>query len=884
MDVFVVSHTHWDREWYHGAGRFRQRLAALVDELLDQPPSERVPFLLDGQTVVLDDYVAVRPERADELHAALRERWIEAGPWYVLADELTPAGESLVRNLLAGRAMLRRLDVEPPPVLYSPDAFGHPSALPALAAGFALPVVILWRGYGGRPWPAGDTARWRAPDGATVVLHHLPPDGYEFGSSLPTTPDAAAARWRRIHGVLAPRARLSLLLVQNGADHHALQAGAQRALALLGDAAGSGHLVRRATLGEAVREIARRAADTELPMVEGELRHSYGYTWTLQGSFATRAPLKRRAANVERLLLRDVEPWVALATATDPSHVARASLAAAWRTLLRCHPHDTLCGCSVDGVARAMAVRLDAAAEQGLGLREDALAALLGHDAAAARERRAEWRPTLVARNAAARPRAGLAEVELLTFVADEPVGPGSGATHPPSPLPERWSADGGRVLVQPLAERVAHDRVESPRHYPDNDLVLRTRAVAWLPQVPSLGLRVFALGPAGDDEPESPSEPVVVGAARISNGLLDVRLDDAGRVSLVTTDGRELRDLLAFEDVGDVGDTYTPSLIGPFAPPPRFLGARVVAAGPLRGEIELRWTLRLPARRTREGVSKREARVPLRVRVGLDAGSPALRVTVRGVNRARDHRLRLLVRTAVADADVWADAAFGPVRRRPIVVPQEDAVAETPPPTAPLHRYLSLHGADGGATVYADGLAEYEAMQDGTVAVTLLRAVGALSRSDLPERPGHAGWPADTPGAQCLGPFAACLALLPHGPRDEETIALVERVADDLLVPLRATTLRSALLVPESVVGPELGGDGLALSCVKPAEDGAGLVLRCVNLLDRPTRGAWRLGPSYAEAWLARLDETPEQRLEPSAGAVAFDAGPRAIVTVIVR
>jgi alpha-mannosidase len=56
-DVFVVTHTHWDREWYLPAGRFRQRLVELIDALLDNPPAGSV--LLDGQGVVLDDYLAV---------------------------------------------------------------------------------------------------------------------------------------------------------------------------------------------------------------------------------------------------------------------------------------------------------------------------------------------------------------------------------------------------------------------------------------------------------------------------------------------------------------------------------------------------------------------------------------------------------------------------------------------------------------------------------------------------------------------------------------------------------------------------------------------------------------------------------------------------------
>src|SRR5947209_1232959 len=102
-DVLVISHTHWDREWYHTADEFRPRLVRLVDELLDDPPQAGESFLLDGQAILLDDYLSVRPERAADLSALLRDGRIEAGPWYVLADELIPGGEALVRNLLLGR-------------------------------------------------------------------------------------------------------------------------------------------------------------------------------------------------------------------------------------------------------------------------------------------------------------------------------------------------------------------------------------------------------------------------------------------------------------------------------------------------------------------------------------------------------------------------------------------------------------------------------------------------------------------------------------------------------------------------------------------------------------------------------------------------------------
>jgi len=88
LQVLVVPHTHWDREWYHTAEHFRQRLVPLIDELIDDPPPAGESFLLDGQAIVLEDYLSVRPDRGAELAALLHDGQLEAGPWYVLPDEL----------------------------------------------------------------------------------------------------------------------------------------------------------------------------------------------------------------------------------------------------------------------------------------------------------------------------------------------------------------------------------------------------------------------------------------------------------------------------------------------------------------------------------------------------------------------------------------------------------------------------------------------------------------------------------------------------------------------------------------------------------------------------------------------------------------------------
>ena len=874
LDAHIVSHTHWDREWYHPVERFRQRLVALIDELIEDPPGPGESFLLDGQAIVLEDYLAVRPERAPALATLLDDGSLEAGPWYVLADELIPSGEAIVRNLLTGRRVLARFGASSPPVLYCPDSFGHPAALPAIAEGFGLPLIVLWRGYGSSRWPHGDTFRWRAASGDEALVYHLPRDGYEFGSHLPSDVAAAAARWERIRDELEPRASTGIVLLPNGADHHARQRDYREAI----DA------TRRASLPDRAHRSSLRAfaaavssqADGNLPVVEGELRDSYGFTWTLQGTFGTRAHEKRRNARVERALIRDAEPWAALAA--RQGFDARALIHYAWQTLLQAHPHDTLCGCSIDAVAIAMEERLRSASNQANGIRQEAIAALIGHDEERARVSASQWRPIVLLRNRAARRRVGVARVEIEEFLSHVPVGPGS--------APEASARENGtsrrppRVptlgKLQVLRRDVRHSRTESARHYPDNDLVAVTHALAWVDDAAPYGIEAHAIGD-GAVRRADPAEPVRVDAKNMSNGRLEISVGADGAIRLRDVDrGREIDGLISFVDESDVGDLYTPGP-RPRKCTARFAGVQRTHRGPLRGEFALRFRIGDSSSRQRRSIAD------VIVRVSLDAGASFVRISIDGENHDRNHRLRVLMKHDVRDGDVWADAAFGPVRRVPIVPTEEERAMESAPPTAPLHRYVTVAGDTLGMTLISDGLAEYEARDD-VIAVTLVRAVGELSRNDIAERPGHAGWPTSTPGAQCIGPFSAEFGVYLHGPRDAATIDAIEHVAEDVLLPLRGETLRSALELPSPVIGPALEGQGLAVSTIKQSEGGPWLVLRCVNLTEETVHGLWSLPFTPVAACLARLDETPTEMLRASAFGVAFVATPRATVTILVR
>src|SRR2546425_7761798 len=167
----LIPHTHWDREWYLPRAAFQARLVPALDDLLERlqaDPGYR-SFLLDGQTVLVADYLSARPEREAELKTLVKTGRLQLGPWYVLTDELIPSAEALVRNLQLGAADAERfggrLDV-----LYSPVAFGHPAVLPTLAREFGIRAGVVWRGGGGGPGPErgpyprrGPPARGRRP-------------------------------------------------------------------------------------------------------------------------------------------------------------------------------------------------------------------------------------------------------------------------------------------------------------------------------------------------------------------------------------------------------------------------------------------------------------------------------------------------------------------------------------------------------------------------------------------------------------------------------------------------------------------------------------------------------------------------------------------------
>jgi alpha-mannosidase len=873
----LIPHTHWDREWYLPQSVFLARLVPALDDLLIQLESEaETTFLLDGQTVLLEDYLRVRPEQEFRVQELVRAGRLQIGPWYVLADELIPSGESLIRNLLLGQADADRFGARTD-VLYSPDAFGHPAVWPQLAGEFGMRFGVIWRGIGGELGQERDLYRWRGPDGREVLLYHLPPGGYEIGAALPADAELLQAEWARVRAAVVPRASTRQVAVFVGADHHAAHPCLSLVRALLSKLEPESEF-RISRLCDFFSAAAGEAAG--LPVISGELRWSYGYTWTLQGVHGTRAPLKRRHALAELELSRIAEPLAGLVLAARGSD-RRATLRHAWRMLVRSQFHDSIAGTTSDAVAARVQLRLDDARALASEVARASLDDLVGNNPDLARSGPHVTAPRMVLWNPVPRRRSGVIVVDLTWFRRDVLVG------HPGQRLPRVGTGlepihllgNGEPIGLQALGSTAAQERLDAAHHYPDQDEVDRQRVALLAPEV--VGLGSLQLAP-GRGAIAAPDHGLWVKGSSMGNGLIELSVGAGGALRLVDRrTGQSYRDLLLLESGGDIGDTYT------YCPPPRdrvrrgrgAVKVRAISSGPLVVSLEAEWQMSSSPSAGRIGT------ISARLVVSLYAGSPIVRCSLEIDNQAGNHRLRARFSTRVPGGRVIAGSQYGTVERTPAHPNPRRYPWETPVTTAPAQRYVATALKDRGLAVLAPGFFEYEQDRHGSLAVTLLRAVGDLSRDSLPTRPGHAGWPVPTPAAQCLGVDRLQLAIVPVTRAELEEVSHIEELWEDAFLPVQGVWLRQSTPLNVPPIDVTLEGDGLIFSGLKPVEHGDAMVLRCYNGTGNPTAGAWRFGNPVAGAHRARADERQlhEIRLGEGGRVVPFHAAPHEIVTVMV-
>ena len=130
--IDVVSNTHWDREFRFSFEKTRHNLLVMLDTTLDilEKDPEYHSFTMDGHSIMIEDYLEIRPERREQIEKFVREGRLIIGPYYTLPDEFTVSHEALVRNLMVGRETVEKFGGKTGTVAYTPSSWGQTGQLP----------------------------------------------------------------------------------------------------------------------------------------------------------------------------------------------------------------------------------------------------------------------------------------------------------------------------------------------------------------------------------------------------------------------------------------------------------------------------------------------------------------------------------------------------------------------------------------------------------------------------------------------------------------------------------------------------------------------------------------------------------------------------------
>jgi len=856
--AYVVPHTHWDRAWYVPLEEFRIRLVRTFDKLLEifRTNPRFNAFSFDGQTVVLEDYLQIRPENEGKIKKLVSDGRLAVGPWYILPDEFLVSGEATIRNLLIGHRIAsdfgRVMEVG-----YIPDPFGHISQMPQILSGFGIDSVIFSRGSGRKVRQAGLVFRWVGPDGKSWV-YAVMQVGMYVNLGLWGVPEGEPMDTPNVDNRLALRqvenlfdlmekwkSPTRILLLNNGCDHVPPQSKVPEMIDYVNAHQDRATLVQ-GTFEDFVNALRKDVGP--LAPVTGEL-HEGMEVGLLSGIFSTRMYIKQANASAQRLLEKLSEPLSTFAWTLGGDYPA-AFLLHAWKELLKCHPHDDIGGCSVDSVHEEDMDRFRSVRQVGETIAHEGL--------------------DRIARNVSLAADRGLIVYNPLSF-------PNTGEVRLSLPF-RKVDLPPDLRLLDPSGERVP--AIIQWSGFPEN-LPSEKRSdfgelsIAFLAEdVPPCGYRLYTFAEGKEKEPKAPLRS---GGKAIENEFFRVTPNSDGTVNLKDKEtGITYRKLNFFEDVEDVGDEYDYSPLpdgeraglGSASRSMRITSqgkpARiaVVRSAPYKQSIEVSMELSVPRGLTldRTARSRRMVSLPIRSIVTLYRGIRRVDFETMVVNRASDHRLRAGFPTGVRAASAHAESKFDVVRR-PLRFPRYTEKYRQPPvPTQHVETFVDVWDGKRGFALLNDGLPEYEAREEGggiTLYQTLFRSVGWLSRGDLLTRKeGGAGPAIPTPGAQMPGTWTFRYSVAPNRGSWED--AAVWQAGQSFTSPIAARLCRGG----EGTLPPELSflsiePATIPISSVKRSESGRGIIVRLYNLTSRKVRARLRFFRPISEAYLVRLDET---------------------------
>ena len=826
--VHIISHSHWDREWYLPFESHRMQLVELFDNLFDlfENDPEFKSFHLDGQTIVLDDYLEIRPENRDKVQRYIDEGKLKIGPFYILQDDYLISSEANVRNTLIGQAECAKWG-KSTQIGYFPDTFGNMGQAPQILQKSGIHVAAFGRGVkpiGFDNQVLGDeqfTSQfsemyWQGADGSRV-LGILFANWYSNGNEIPVDKDEALAFWKQKLADVRDYASTNQWLMMNGCDHQPVQRNLSEAIRVANELFPDVTFIH-SSFDEYVQAV-ESALPEQLSTVTGELTSQETDGWyTLANTSSSRIYLKQAFQENSNLLEQVVEPL----TIITGGHHHKDQLTYAWKTLLQNAPHDSICGCSVDDVHREMEVRFAKVNQVGNFVKANLLN---------------EWKGKLATQKAQSEHlftvmNTGLHDkVDTVSTIVDVAVCPFK-ELHPTEGFKKMAALTLPGYHVEDLDGHLVEAEIEDlgasfgytlPKDKFRQPYIARQVRVTVPVHLAALSWTTFQL---------------LEGKALHHDGLFQNGVIDTPFVTLSIDDGLTLydkttneayEDFLRFEDRGDIGNEYiyfqpkgTEPIYEVLENNARY--AKVLLKHDLTIPVSADEQLDVEQRGIIEFMNRKASRseelttVPLETEMTVFVDDPQIRFKTRFTNTAKDHRIRLLVKTHNTRPSNDSESIYEVVTR-----PNKPA-ASWENPENPQHQqaFVSLYDDVKGVTVSNKGLHEYEILGDDTMAVTLLRASGEL---------GDWGY-FQTPEAQCLRAIEVEFAVECHQAQDRFSAYRRAKALQTPMTSLQVEKQEGSVAASGSLLKhTALTHPQVCPTAFKVAENEEGYVLRYYNM-----------------------------------------------------
>lgn len=771
--LYIISHTHWDREWYYSFEHFRQLLLDVIDHTLKtlERDARFVAFHLDGQTAPVLDYLEIKPRERARLARLVRAGRLLIGPVYVQNDEFLASGEATVRNFLVGQLDCEQLKVKPLKVGYLLDQFGHCSQMPQILREYGIRWAVVGRGL--RNGVAGKNVFfWQAADGSRCLTYFLS----QWYNNLQRMPEELNTAIRLLNLIIEHhknRVVGNSILLMNGVDHLDIQAELPDLIEQI-RAAGFPHQLIHCTMGKFFAEVEQELKRNKLRLVHyGELRDADDDS-LLSGTLSTRIYLKQQNAYLTRRLVHYLEPICVLADLLKVQDYPVESLQYVWRVLLQNQPHDSITGCGIDETHFQMIARFHRVNDV-VRFWVQRVGEALAYQVAVDQNRYSDteqillvWNPTVVRRQ----------EITEITVLF--PLWEGNETAGEPIiyPLEESATPLCSRILGVDVALR----RYTHPLRLPIEVPMREYRMLVEFPELPPLGYKAFVIKRKADFTlPVVKNKESEARSEWMENEFLKVKVNNDGTFMLEDKrTGNKFEQLHFLEDSGDAGHEYI------FQPPENneIITSQNQTAQitklentELRQVIKIKTILNIPAGINFEEQRRSTAKIPheIETKLILRKDFPAIEIQTRINNQAENHRLRAGFPLRLEAARVFAESPFDVVERTRQSGESAGCAGE------PNSGFVMVRSAEKGMALLCDGLPEYYYdVEQQTLYLTLLRAVGDLSH----ERQQYKGKLREfkTPEAQCRGELVFRYALFPLG--DDTTPAEVKRICDQFLNP----------------------------------------------------------------------------------------------------